>query len=437
MDASTWGPVLAVRTLFHQLGLWETLDQFLGRAKDVSFTDRAFVLIANWLIHPASEHGLAGWLETDFVCDRLGCRFIPNWHQRNRVRVHPSQLAAWYRTLDQLRKAKERIEQALYHRRRDLFSFKPDLILYGITSTYFEGAGPEKFAKHGHSRDGKPHNVQVVVGVVMVAGRPIAHHVWPGNPIDHDTVQEIVGDLQKRFGFGGIVFVGDRGMVTAENLESLKSSGHGFVVGLKRRRNSELRGWLDLLDDSKWVNCPVGINAQERKSNRPRTRAQEVVSGDPNVRVIIVDSDERREYEQAMRQKSMDRTRGRLEKLKTRIASGRIKDRGKIIEAAERILGKNHGQRYYSYQLNADGTFVFSECKSLSHEKRIEGKYVIATAEKSLDVLEAVAIYKDLAEVERGFRQLKDVLALRPIYHQVEPRIRAHVFVATLTQLVQ
>jgi hypothetical protein len=87
--------------------------------------------------------------------------------------------------------------------------------------------------------------------------------------------------------------------------------------------------------------------------------------------------------------------------------------------------------------LNADGTFLFSECKSLSHEKRIEGKYVIATAEKSLDVLEAVAIYKDLAEVERGFRQLKDVLALRPIYHQVEPRIRAHVFVATLAQLVQ
>ena len=115
----------------------------------------------------------------------------------------------------------------------------------------------------------------------------------------------------------------------------------------------------------------------------------------------------------------------------------RIKDRDKIIKAAERILGKNHGQRYHAYKLNADGTFEFSECKSLSHEKRIEGKYVIATAEKSLDVLEAVAIYKDLADVERGFRQLKDVLALRPIYHQVEPRVRAHIFVAALALLVQ
>jgi len=437
IDASTWGPVLAVRSLFDQLGLWGILDRCLRRAKDVSFTDRAFVLIANRLIRPASEHGLAGWLETDFVCDRMGRRFMPNWHRRNRVRVHASQLAAWYRTLDQLHKAKERIEEALYHQLRDLFSFKPDLVLYDITSTYFEGAGPHDFAKHGYSRDGKPRNVQVVVGVVMVAGWPIAHHVWPGNQVDHETVQEIVSDLQKRFGFGRVVFVGDRGMVTAENLESLTRAQHGFVVGLDRRRNSALKGWLDLLDDTKWVDCPVGINAHERQSDPPRTRAQEVASGDPEMRVIIVDSEERRGYEQAMRERSMDRTRQKLEKLAARVRTGRIKDRDKIIKAAERVLGKNHGQRYYSYEVTTGGAFEFRECRSLEHEKRIEGKYVIATAEKSLSVLEAVAIYKDLADVERGFRHLKDVLAMRPIYHQVEPRVRAHIFVAALALLVQ
>ena len=102
LDASTWGPVLAVRALFDQLGLWAILDATLGKAKGVPFADRAFVLIANRLIHPASEHGLAGWLETDFVCDRQGRRFVPHWHQHNRVRVHFSQLEAWYRTLDQL-----------------------------------------------------------------------------------------------------------------------------------------------------------------------------------------------------------------------------------------------------------------------------------------------------------------------------------------------
>src|SRR5205823_10270748 len=148
-DASNWGPVLVVRAVFDQLGLWEILDQHLGRAKGVPFADRAFVLVANRLVAPASEHGLAGWLETDFVCDRTGRRFIPHWHQRRRVRIHPRQLDAWYRTLDQLRAAKDRIEVALYHRLRDLFSLKPDSVLYDITSTYFEGAGPHEFAKHG------------------------------------------------------------------------------------------------------------------------------------------------------------------------------------------------------------------------------------------------------------------------------------------------
>ena len=129
LDASTWGPVLAIRTLFDQLGLWTILDAALGKAKGVPFADRAFVLVANRLIRPASEHGLAGWLETDFVCDRRGRRFVPNWHQHKRVRVHFQQLEAWYRTLDQLVAAKEKIELALYHRLRDLFSFKPDLVL--------------------------------------------------------------------------------------------------------------------------------------------------------------------------------------------------------------------------------------------------------------------------------------------------------------------
>src|SRR5262249_10379689 len=102
VDASTWGPVLAVRTLFEQLGLWSILDAALGRAKGVPFAARVFVLVANRLIRPASEHGLAGWLETDFLCDRSGRRFVPNWHPHHRVRVHPRQLDAWYRTLDQL-----------------------------------------------------------------------------------------------------------------------------------------------------------------------------------------------------------------------------------------------------------------------------------------------------------------------------------------------
>ena len=436
-EAPDWGPVLVVRALFDQLGLWGILDQYLGQAKGVPFADRAFVLVANRLIAPASEHGLAGWLETDFVCDRKGRRFIPHWHQRRRVRVHPRQLDAWYRTLDQLHAAKDRIEVALYHRLRDLFSLKPDLVLYDITSTYFEGAGPHDFAKHGYSRDGKPQNVQVIVGVVMVAGWPIAHHVWEGNRIDHSTVQEVSSDLRKRFEFGRVVFVGDRGMVTDENIESLTKDQHGFLVGIKRRRNAKLDVWLDAVDDTKWVDCPGGINARERKTDPPRTRAQEVPSGNPDMRVIVVDSDERRGYEQAKREQAMERARQKLEKLKERVASGDLKRPEKIGAAVERIMQKYHGYRYFDWKLS-DGALEFSESEThLGREKRIEGKYVIATSEKGLSVLDAVAMYKELTDVESGFRQLKDVMAMRPIYHQVEPRVKAHIFVAALALLLQ
>jgi transposase len=437
VDASNWGPILVVRALFDQLNLWSILDQNLGHAKGVLFADRAFVLVANRLIAPASEHGLATWLESDFVCDRQSRRFLPHWHQRRRVRVHPRQLDAWYRTLDQLLAAKDQIELGLYHRLRDLFSIKPDLVLYDITSTYFEGAGPVNFAKHGYNRDGKRRNAQVIVGVVMVAGWPIAHHVWAGNTLDHETVLEVIADLRTRFEFRRVVFVGDRGMVTDENLGSIIKDKHGFLVGLKRRRNAKLDAWLDALDETKWMHCPGGINAQERQTDPPRTRAQEVPSGVEGMRVIVIDSDERRAYEQTKRQQAMERARQKLEKLKERIDSGALKQPEKIGAAVERIMQRYHGYRYFDWKLH-DGTIAFSESKRhFEREQRIEGKYVIATREKDLGVRDAVALYKDLTEVESSFRQLKDVLAMRPIYHQIEPRVKAHIFVAALALLVQ
>jgi transposase len=436
-DAATWGPVLVVRALFDQLGLWDILDQLLGRAQDVPFADRAFVLVANRLIAPASEHGLAGWLETDFVCDRRGRRFLPHWHRRGRVRVHPRQLDAWYRTLDRLLRAKDRIEVALYHRLRDLFSLKPDLVLYDVTSTYFEGGGPHDFARHGYSRDGKPQNAQVIVGVVMVAGWPIAHHVGAGDRIDHSTAQEVIRDLHQRFGCARLVFVGDRGMVTDENIAALTREEHGFLVGVKRRRDPQIEAWLDAVDETKWVSCPGGINTRERKTNPPRTRAQEVLSGDPDLRVIVIDSDERRGYEQAKREQAMERARRRLEKLRERVAAGALKRPEKIGAAVERIMQRYHGYRYFDWKLTAGGLEFSESAERLGREKKIEGRYVVMTGEKDLSVRDAVALYKELTEVESGFRQLKDVLALRPIYHQIEARVKAHIFVAALALLMQ
>ena len=308
-------------------------------------------------------------------------------------------------------------------------------MLYDITSTYFEGSGPQGLARHGYSRDGKSRNPQVIVGVVMVGGWPIVHHVWEGNRLDESTVGEVVKELRERFEFARVVFVGDCGMVTEENLQLLSEQGQGYLVGVKRRRNANMAKWLDAVDEAKWVDCPVGISASE-KSDPPRTRVQEVPSGKEGMRVFVIDSDERRLYEESMRARSMAHVKEKLEKLRQRVQAGRLTDAAKIGAAAERIMQAHHGYRYYRWWLKGGRFFFEEDPLHLEKEKRIEGKYLIATSEASLGALEAVGMYKQLSEVERGFRSLKDVLEMRPIYHKSEGRVRAHIFVAALALLL-
>ena len=444
-EAATWGPMLVVQRVAEQIGLTVILRQCLPRRAAEQEADephaappaeRALVLIANRLIRPGSEHALAGWLENDWVCDTAGRRFLPRWQQRGRVKVEHRQLDRWYHTLDRLAAAKKQMEVELYRRLRDLFSLQVDLVLYDITSSYFEGAGPAGLAFHGHSRDGKPQNVQVVVGVVMVGIWPIAHHVFEGNTVDVTTVLEVVKDLRERFELGRVVFVGDRGMVSDGNLAALVAQGQGYLVGLKRRCNPHVDAWLQKAREDQWQECPGGINTRERKAPL-RTRVQEIDSGAAGRRVFVIDSEERRGYEQAQRTKCMERTREKLEKLQQRVASGRLREASEIGAAAQRALSAHHGQRYYDWRLK-EGKFEFFEDEPrLAAEKRLEGMYVIATSEQGLGPLEAVAAYKQLGEVERGFRSLKDVIDLRPIWHHSPTRVQGHIFVAALALLLE
>jgi transposase len=298
---------------------------------------------------------LARWLETDFVCDRRGRRWTAAWRddverkasRSPRVRIAADQLQRWYRTLDQLLARKAEIEHALFLRLRDLFSLRVDLVFYDLTSTYFEGNGPPRLGAYGHSRDEKPRNPQVLVGLVMVDGWPIAHHVFEGNRRDAMTVPDVLSDLEQRFGLKRIVFVGDRGMVTSRNLEDLRSGGHGYIVGRNRRRSEEVFDYIQRATGP-WIECPVGITARE-KTISPKTLVQEVSSNKPGVRVFVVHSDERLAYEQAQRAKSMDRVRTKLEALERRVANGRLKAPEKIGAAAAGILARNHGHRYYGW----------------------------------------------------------------------------------------
>jgi transposase len=444
LDASTWGPMLVARQFFAALGLWQILDA--GRRwprllpdddPDDDWPSRVLALIANRLTRPGSEHALGAWLESDYVCDRRGRRYVPCWKRQGRVEIDLTQLQRWYRTLDHLLLNKDKIEVALYHRLRDLFDFQPDLVFYDLTSTYFAGHGPASLAKHGYSRDGKPRNVQVVVGVVMVAGWPIAHHVWAGNTRDSKTVPEVVADLSKRFAFRQVVFVGDRGMVTEKNLQILeKAAGDwGFLVGMTRRQNPEAEALIDRVDESRWTDCQAGITAREKREP-PRTRVQEVSCDRAGVRVFVVDSDERRAYEQRMREKVMERARAGLQKVQTRVEKGQLKRAEKIGAAVERVMQRHHGHRYYDWALEAGRLRYFEHPVNLPREKKYEGKYLIQTDQPDMTPEEAVAQYKELNEVERGFHALKDPLGMRPIWHRVERRVRAHIFVAALAFLL-
>ncbi|MFQ5899712.1 MAG: IS1634 family transposase, partial [Candidatus Methylomirabilia bacterium] len=308
------------------------------------------------------------------------------------------------------------------------------LVLYDLTSTYFEGQGPPGLGAHGHSRDGKPRNRQVLVGVVMVDDWPIAHHLFRGNARDAMTVPRVLEDLDQRFGLRRVVFVGDRGMVTADNLALLRSREQGYVVGLTRRRRQEIHRSLERAAGP-WMECPMGKAAHE-KAEPPKTSVQEVASDQPGLRVFVVKSDERLAYERAERLKAMERVRRELQALERRVQQGKLRAAEKIGAAAARILGRHHGYRYYDWKYQGGRFRFFEHPVALKREEALEGKYLIQTTEQHLTPVQAVAIYKGLSEVERAFADLKDVIEMRPIYHQTDRRVAAHIFVAALAFLL-
>jgi transposase len=442
VGAWDWGVLLAARQFWEQLGLQGILDSAQKGGVRGELSDRALALVANRLCEPTSEHGIARWLETDYVCNRSGKRWLPEWRDeaerlasgRPRVRVKDRQLRQWYGTLDKLGGQKKSIEKELFLRLRSLFALNVDMVFYDLTSTYFEGNGPAGLAMHGHSRDGKPRNRQVLVGQVMIDGWPIAHHVFEGNNRDSVTVVKVLDDIQRRFGLRRVVFVGDRGMVTSDNIDLLRSRQQGYVVGLNRRRRPEVLRYVERAIGP-WLDCPAGIAASER-TEVPRTQVQEVKSDKPGVRVFVVHSDERLAYERGEREKAMARVRAALDSLAQRVNTGKLKAPEKIGAAAARTLVCNHGYRYYDWKLEEGRFSYFEHPINFQREKSLEGKYLIQTEEPNLSALEAVAVYKELSEVERAFARLKDVIEMRPIFHQKAARVQAHVFVASLAFLI-
>jgi len=364
------------------------------------------------------------------VCDGSGVRWKPAWlpeertTEEQRVQVRSQQLNVWYRTLDALLSGKAEIEKALYLKVRDLFSLDVDMVLYDITSTYFQRRRPkEELRRHGKSRDGKPRNVQVVLGVVMANGFPIAHHVFAGNTADKATLKSTVTDLEDRFGLRRVLVVGDRGFVSNENLDFLTEEDRErrYLLGIPGRRCEESAAVLDRLHDEAW------------KTVDDTNRVQEVTLETPNVRYFVVESEERKAYEQEQRERSVQRVGEALAKVEAAVQAGNPKRPEKIAARAERAICRNHGKRYYSYEISGPGAFRFTlDPDKMEAETRREGIYLIKTNDLTLTPEQSVGLYKQLSDVEWAYRDLKDVIRMRPIYHQRDDRIQAHLLVATL-----
>lgn len=429
-DAVAWGPILVARHLYDQLGLGQIVRTHCQGRRDFDVGETAFVLIANRLTDPRSEHGLARWLERYYVCDGSGVRWNPAWlpeervTKEQRVRVRSGQLNQWYRTLDALLSAKSEIEKALYLKVRDLFSLDVDMVLYDITSTYFERRRPKgELRRHGKSRDGKPRNVQVLLGVVMANGFPIAHHVFAGNTPDKATFQSTLTDLEDRFGLRRVLVVGDRGFVSEGNLAFLTEEDREmrYLLGIPGRRCEESAAVLDRVREEAW------------KTVDDTNRVQEVTLETPNVRYFVVESQERKAYEQEQRERSMELVAEALGKVEAAVKRGNPKRPVKIAARAERAICRNHAKRYYSYDIPGPGAFHFYlDPDKLHAETRREGIYIIKTNDMTLTPKQSVGLYKQLSDVEWAYRDLKDVIRMRPIYHRRDDRIQAHLLVATL-----
>ena len=428
-DSISWGPVLLAGYLWQQVGLSQIVAKHCQSPRhrfDVAET--AFVLVANRLCEPSSEHGLARWLEHTFVCDSQGHRWRPDWiaaeavSKKQRVKVQHSQLNQWYRTLDALLAAKEKIEQAVYHRVRDLFNLKVDMVFYDLTSSYFCRKQPiGKLRRHGHSKDNRPRQVQVVLGVVMANGFPIAHHVFAGNTADESTLKKVLTDLQGRFGIRHVMVVSDRGLVSPENLQFLSEQRFSYLLGIGSRRSQQAQQVLSRLDENYWQQVDEG------------NKVQEIALDHDSTRYFVIDSSERKDYEQSMRQRSMQRAREQLQKVASAVRTARLNDPSKIGAAASRAVSSNHGYRYYCWRVPGPGQFDFFEDKDkLQAEIAREGKYILQTDNPDITAVEAVACYKELNTVEQGFRDLKDVIQMRPVYHKTDERIEAHIFVASM-----
>lgn len=405
---------------FIGLELWKRLklDRFFEELLDESRADVAWsriaaVLAINRLCDPGSELAIQQrWYPATALDDLLD---IPDG------KVDDSRL---YRCLDRLLPHKTKLERHLRQRYGELFTAEFDVLLYDLTSTYVEGqAEANPMMKRGYSRDHRSDCKQVVVALIVnTDGFPLSYETFDGNRRDVTTLEAVLRMVERKHGKARRVWVFDRGIISEENLAALRRRGGQYLCGTLR---SQLNKFEKQLLDGHWTTVQGDVEVQPIP----------IPSGEETY--ILCRSDARKTKETAMRLRFSSSMEDALTKLQKRIASGQLKDRLKM----ERALGSIQA-RHPSVKDLYRFAIVEREGKhhldwNLIEERRKwrdarEGAYLLRTNLKDEKPEDLWKKYTQLTEAEAAFRALKSELSIRPIFHQVERRVKAHILVAFL-----
>jgi len=421
--ARAFGNVWLGWTVWRALQLEELCAELLPQGREaISWAPMAAVLVIARLCEPSSElHIAEDWYRTTALEDLLG---IP----AERIDDH-----RLYRTLDRLVLHKEAIEQHLKKRMGELFALDYDLLLYDVTSTYFEGmAAGNALAARGYSRDHRPDCKQVCIALVVTrGGMPLGYEIFAGNRTDVTTVEEIVETMEARYGLANRIWVMDRGMTSAENVAWLRRTKRRYVIGTPK---SELRNWARKISEAK-----------DWKAVRDGVEAKLCVGPDGGETFVLCRSVERREKEKAMHERFAERIEKSLRTLGKRIEHARRPlDRGKLERQIGRLLERNtRAAGRYTIDLVDDATrpsgldltwSARSEWDEWANHS--EGCYVLRTNVTDWDAETLWRTYVQLTEAEAAFRIHKSELSIRPIWHQKEDRVRAHILVCFLAYVL-
>ena len=402
------------------LELWKRLqlDDFFAQAMDGDSADVAWSRIAallaiNRLCAPGSELAIEQrWYPGTALDDLLGIE---------EGKINDTRL---YRCLDRILPHKTRLERHLKERYGALFGAEFDVLLYDLTSTYVEGAAEKNpMMRRGYSRDHRPDCEQMVIALIVNSeGFPLSYETFDGNRADVSTLETILRMVERKYGQARRIWVFDRGIVSEENLAAIRKRGGYYLVGTPRRQMKQFEKELGQAD---WTRV------------RPEVEIKQVAIPQGEETYILCRSTGRKEKEQAMRQRFSNSMEKALNGLQTTIAQGRLKDRNRM----ERRLGKIQA-RYpsvndlYDVSLRdtAEGVRLFWEIKEDRKQWRQtrEGAYLLRTNREVETAEQMWSMYMQLTEAEACFRTLKSGLSIRPLFHQLEARVKAHVMVAFL-----